>query len=209
MDIIKGNVRLHKPNSRDLPGTILMTKIKVYLTNDERVELFRLHAAGQNRHVIQEKFKISKSTYYRTLATTVPTFAATVKSIGRRKKEQKAKYSEVEQAVLDAFASYRGLGLPISGPLLQSVARRAATRIIEDPETPTNVSNKYLRATFGESWLDKIKARHHLRSLRLNGERAAVSGDWEGKMAEIGRLITELGVDKARIYNWDETGLFY
>jgi len=185
-----------------------MTKKNVFLTNNERNEFFRLRAAGTSRRVIQDKFKITKSTYYRILSRPIPSFASSDPA-GRIKKVQKSKYFEIDQKVLDAFSSYRELGLPVSGPLLQTIAKRKAAGIIDDPTTPEVIRNKYLKATFGESWLDKFKLRHQLRSLRLNGERAAVPDDWEEKMECVSRMIADLGVSKDRIYNWDETGFFF
>jgi len=108
---------------------MIMTKKRVYLTNNERNEFIRMHAAGNSRQAILDKFKITKSTYYRILSGPKLDFAAT-NSVGRRKKEQKPKYFEIEQLVLDAFASYRELGLPVSGPLFQSIARRKAAGIL-------------------------------------------------------------------------------
>lgn len=185
-----------------------MPKKNVFLTNTERKEFFRMRATGTSRQAILDRFNITKSTFYRILSRPALSSEAT-ESLGARKKEQKPKYFEIEQQVLDAFASYRGLGLLVSGPLFQSIARRTAARIIEDPATSEDIRNKYRKATFGGSWLDKIKGRHQLRSLRLNGERAEVSIGWEEKMAKIARIITELGIGKEQVYNWDETGLFY
>src|SRR5690242_1704916 len=71
-----------------------MTKKNVFLTNNERNEFFRLRAAGTSRRVIQDKFKITKSTYYRILSRPIPSFASSVPA-GRIKKVQKSKYFEI------------------------------------------------------------------------------------------------------------------
>jgi hypothetical protein len=185
-----------------------MTKRSVFLTNIKRDEFFRMHTAGQSRQAVQDKLRISKSTFYHTLSRPPPSIAA-LETSGGGKKDQKPKYSEIEQLVLEAFTWYRSLGLPASGPLFQSIARRTATRIIKDPTTPDDICDKYLKATFGGSWLDKIKTRHQMWSLWINGERAKVVAHWEELMTEIGRIIMELGISKERVYNWDETGFFY
>ncbi len=46
--------------------------------------------------------------------------------------------------------------------------------------------------------------------VRINGERASVdAAETERQMQKIRKHIEDLAVPKDRIYNWDETGLFY
>ena len=72
------------------------------------------------------------------------------------------------------------------------------------------VKAKYSKATFGDSFVDKFKARNEFRGLRVNGERASVNEkETEEKMAIIRERIIKSLAGPADVWNFDETGLFY
>ena len=48
-----------------------------------------------------------------------------------------------------------------------------------------------------------------MRKVRINGERASIPVNWEELMQQILQLISSENIPISRIYNWDETALFY
>jgi hypothetical protein len=126
-----------------------------------------------------------------------------------RKRSQKPRYNEIEKVVSDTFYACRSNGLPVSGPHLQLLAREECQKLTLRGDLPAHMRAKYANATFGASWLKGFKERNSLRLLRINGERASVPIDYDTLMEPVRRFVAEKGIPPTRIFNWDETGLFY
>jgi len=112
-------------------------------------------------------------------------------------------------SVAEIFCACRANGFPVTGPHLQLLAKEECRKLIASEDTPEEIRGKYASATFGDSWLRGFKSRHSLRNLRISGERASVPLDFEALMAPVVSFIQDKGIPPSRIFNWDETGLFY
>jgi hypothetical protein len=130
-------------------------------------------------------------------------------STGNRKRVVTKKYAEVNEQVRKRCSYIRNRGLPVSGPLLRSIAFKVLKDLRDDENIQPEIKEKYHNASFNTSWLDAFKLDHDLRKVRINGERAALTINLEELMDPIRNTIASLNIPIFRIWNWDETGLFY
>ena len=117
---------------------------------------------------IMSKYNISSSAYYRIIQNEETTLKPSQKRV------QRARYELINKKVSEVFDKIRVNGYPVSGPALKLLAENARRNLLEDPSTPDEDKRTYSSARFGDSWLDKFKAAHGARNLRVNGERASV-----------------------------------
>lgn len=83
---------------------------------------------------------------------------------------------------------------------------------LEDPDQPTFTLHPTDPEPVQQTWLDDIDVIEHARSqklLKINGERAAMPDDWEAAHEAVVKLVEDGGFPASRIFNLDETGLFY
>ena len=121
-------------------------------------------------------------------------------------------YSEVLDLTIKDCDNHRALGLPLSSLMIRGYAVHNAETIMKDTSGlySEEVNAKYSKATFGDSFVDNLKARFQYRGLRVNGERASVNEEeTEQKMAIIRERIIKSLAGPADVWNFDETGLFY
>ena len=128
------------------------------------------------------------------------------------KRNRDPNYSEVFDLTFKDCENHRALGQPLSGLMISGYATYNAETIMNDTSGlySEEVKAKYANATFGQSFVDKFKARYQFRGLRVNGERASVNEkETEEKMLVIRDKIIKSLAGPEDIWNWDETGLFY
>ncbi|KAI3647456.1 hypothetical protein MP228_007677 [Amoeboaphelidium protococcarum] len=125
------------------------------------------------------------------------------------KKTQKAKYFEIEEQLVEYCSVIRSYGAPISGPQVQIRAHSLLSKLLADPNVPQDFKNRYADAKFSDTWLRGFKKRNGYRWVRINGERASIKEDYEALLQPILDDLERLQIPPERIYNWDETGLFY
>lgn len=116
----------------------------------------------------------------------------------QRKRDRKAKFPELENALMQWFSNARSQNIPISGEIMKEKAKQFAEQLqISDFECSTG-------------WLDKFKERHELTFKKVCGEANSVDtgtgamSDWKTKLQTI---LSEYQAED--IFNADETGLFY
>jgi DDE superfamily endonuclease/Tc5 transposase DNA-binding domain len=119
------------------------------------------------------------------------------------------KYKEVEKMVLDEFERLRAIGIPMNGPRLKLIALKKRDELLNSDNYSAKVKLMYSTATFGDSWFEKFKKRHQIYNRRLNGERAKITNESLLEMNNVRAVIRCLNLPLNRIYNWDETALFY
>lgn len=122
----------------------------------------------------------------------------------QQKRKPTVRYQNVEEWLLDAISNLHSIGVPLSGPNIQSLAKNRRSIYC-----PLDLKEVYKSATFTDCWLEKFKKRNGFRMLRINGERASIAQSYEGCMNEITEAIAKLHLPNSHIFNWDETGLFY
>ncbi|XP_060077937.1 tigger transposable element-derived protein 4-like [Ylistrum balloti] len=115
-----------------------------------------------------------------------------------RKRDKKAKFPELENALIKWFAQVRSQNIPLSGEVVKLKAKEFATKLgLSDFESSTG-------------WLDRFKERNNLSFKKVCGESKSVDSqsnqmlDWQTKLKSI---LQEY--QPCDIYNADETGIFF
>lgn len=115
-----------------------------------------------------------------------------------RKTMKKGEYEQTSEALFLWFSNLRGLGSPISGPMLQAKAIEFHKRF-KDGEANFSAS---------DGWLDRWKKRYGIRQLHISGEKlSADSSEIEAFSLKIKDLVLDNGLTSDQIFNCDETGL--
>lgn len=112
---------------------------------------------------------------------------------------KKPENPEVEEALYTWFLQQRKNDVPVSSEILRTKARYFYEQITGKTD---------FQASSG--WLDKFKARHGIRFLKVCGER--VSSDAEAVAPfhlKLQALIEEMQLTKDQVYNADESALFW
>jgi len=66
------------------------------------------------------------------------------------------------------------------------------------------------RLTLSNGWLDRYKARNHLKEFKRHGEAASASLEVvDGERQRIQELLATYNVELRDLFNVDETGFFY
>jgi hypothetical protein len=159
--------------------------------------------------MIADRFNVSLKTVQRAKKLTLENVEVSHGLQGSRKKRSNIKYKEVEDYALDLIERTRSSGYSLKGPHLQIMCRKKARSILADPSASDSAKTRYTGATFGRSWLTLFYKRNDIRSIRINGERASVPINYDELMDPIRELIQEKAIPPSRIFNMDETGLFY
>ncbi|XP_046686190.1 jerky protein homolog-like [Homalodisca vitripennis] len=115
-----------------------------------------------------------------------------------RKTMKKGEYEQTSEALFLWFSNLRGVGSPISGPMLQAKAVEFNKRF-KDGEANFSAS---------DGWLDRWKKRYGIRQLNISGEKlSADSSEIESFSLRMKELILDHGLTSDQIFNCDETGL--
>lgn len=180
-----------------------MTKTRKHLNGKEIQSLIADRAKGLSANILMERYNITTSTFYRILRS------ETAPLQPDQKKVQRAKYSKLNEKVYEMFLVLRNQGLPVSGPAIKLLAASAKHELLSDSSTSIEDIRLYTRAQFSNTWLEKFNNLYKIRNLRVNGERASVPADVWISMAPIIAELERMNLPINRIYNWDETGIFY
>ena len=106
----------------------------------------------------------------------------------------------LDGVALTAFCTKRADGVPLSGPIMQTLVSQLSQEI-HGSDTPPEVS---------KGWVDRWKSRHGIRSIRIAGEiRSADTQAAEAFLPELQKVVEEEGLVPEQIFNCDETGLYW
>ncbi|XP_064647061.1 tigger transposable element-derived protein 6-like [Lineus longissimus] len=114
----------------------------------------------------------------------------------RKRLNVSSELQDVDDLTWKWFQQARSHSLPVSGPMIQEIARQIAL----------GLDKKDFKASNG--WLEKWKTRHNINQVTICGESESVDDnmvdEWKKKLPEL-----VAGYDPKDIFNMDETGLFY
>ena len=106
----------------------------------------------------------------------------------------------LDGVALKALCTKRADALPLSGPIMQTLVSQLS-REIHGSDTPPGIS---------KGWLDRWKARHGIRSIRIAGEiRSADTQAAEAFLPELQRVVEDESLVPEQIFNCNETGLYW
>ena len=109
----------------------------------------------------------------------------------------------MDQALYTWFVQQTSTGTPILGPLLQEKAKHFSMQL--NGESADHESFKVSTA-----WLNKLKNRHGIRNLSIQGEKLSAAEETvEPFLQKLNKVIEERGLIPEQIYNADETGLLW
>jgi len=114
------------------------------------------------------------------------------------KKTRIVKQSDINTILWRWFKTARGRGYPISGPILQEMAKKIAN------ELGSNTQN----FVASEGWLQKWKNRNNVKTYAVCGESGTnnliMVNEWK---ITLGSLIGDIKLEN--VFNMDETGYFF
>ena len=169
------------------------------LTLEEKIKVIKFIDQGNSERKTVNEFKISKgqvSNIKKRKAEYLELYEDEFAPKDRCRKVRSAEYEEVNQLVWRWFERARAKNIPLSGPIVQEVARGFAK----------NIGKEDFQASNG--WLECFRKRHQIVFQNLHGE--AQSADATSASDYISRLPTIIGdYTPENIFNADETGLFY
>jgi hypothetical protein len=114
----------------------------------------------------------------------------------RVKEKRASKFEEVNSAVWEWFVHVRGMGLPITGPLIQGKAKEIAVGMEADGFKASN------------GWLEAFQKRHNVSLRAISGESHDVdSATVEQWLERLPGLLKDF--DAKNVFNCDETGLCF
>ncbi|CAF1622589.1 unnamed protein product [Adineta ricciae] len=169
------------------------------LTLEQKINLIKENEAGSCYRDLRDKFNVS---------------IGAVSNILKRKREYMSDYEtnlsknvkrktshdfsqSINESVYEWFVAQRAKKIPVSGPILQTYARKVAREL--DGESEFKASN---------GWLERFRTRYNVNFRVISGEAAAVCeetvADWKSRLATI---LEEY--NPGDVYNCDETGLYY
>ena len=128
-------------------------------------------------------------------------FADTVDTdVGLSRKRARLSTDPVlDKAVYSWFCDKRADGVPLSGPIIQSQAAQMMQELCPSAAPPPS-----------RGWLDRWKARHAIRSIRIQGEiRSSDSDAAEAFLPQLQTVVEAEGLVPDQIWNADETGLYW
>jgi len=115
-----------------------------------------------------------------------------------RKRARVCEDPALDKVVYTAFCAKRADGVPLSGPIMQTMASQLSQNL-HGTATPPEIS---------KGWIDRWKARHGIRSIRISGEiRSSDSAAAEAFLPELQRVVETESLVPDQIWNCDETGL--
>lgn len=121
-----------------------------------------------------------------------------VGGVSSRKTLKKGDYEQTCEALFLWFSQLRGMGSPVSGPMLQAKALEFHKKFKDGEE----------KFTASEGWLDRWKKRYGVRQLNISGEKLSADSseiaEFQKNMEEI---VLKEGLTSDQIFNSDETGL--
>ena len=175
-------------------------KKKKSLTLSQKVELINTFENGhQSRSVIAKEFGVSKS----TVADIIKKKDRIVEAYEEcnygteRKRLRTSFYGDVEQSLLSWLKQARTLGIPITGPAVQSKGRELAV-LMGHPDFVCS-----------QGWLYRFKARHGIMFRPLNecnGESAS-NGTEDWLSGSLPRLLVEYSPQN--IFSAGEVGFYW
>lgn len=189
------------------PVIMSLEKKYRYHSKSEKFQAWTERNAGIPASHICSKYGFTERTFQRIMATPEDVIRGWENCLSKRKVV--VKYEEVERYVYEKLLFYRQQGYPVSGPYLQYLATTKADEILMDMSIPLSVRQKYDGAKFEHNWLTRFNQRNKVRQIRINGERASIPTEANAQMEVCRGYIRDFGIDPSKVYNWDETGLFY
>ena len=169
------------------------------LTLEEKVEVIRFLQNGNSERKAADKFCVSKGS---------------IGNIKKRSKEYLDQYSdlsipnnirrngkpteneEINHLTWEWFKKIRAADIPVSGPMLQLVAKKFAEEL----------NNTAFAASNG--WLERFRTRHQISFKVLSGESDSADLQEAQNFASRFKELCE-GYAVEDIFNADETGLFF
>lgn len=114
----------------------------------------------------------------------------------KSKKLRPSQHNDVDQALLKWFKYQRASNIPISGPILQAKANDFSEKFGKPREITS-------------AWIQRFRQRHSIVSGRISGESAAAPAGVSEKWLETIWPKLKEGYSDEKIYNADESGLFF
>ena len=173
------------------------------LTVEQKIEALKVLDGGSSERDVANRFSTGKGTINRVtrsqnnledLKDDEGNLSAYLKK--RKNCVIKPQYEQIENSVVRFLTAARERGMPVTGPMLKSLAERQARKSVIDGFTAS------------EGWSGKVKARHCISGRKLSGEAGAVNKvvikNWKEDLPGI-----IAGYDMKYIFNCDETALFF
>lgn len=170
---------------------------KPQLTLKEKIAMANDLKKGMTEAEASKKYGCGKGTIYRVKKESDKLLEMDENLVGNKKRKISTKFEDLEMAVIEWINMARDNNCVVTGPIIQKVASKLAKN--------RDISEETFKASNG--WLQNFKARHHLISKLLQGERADAPVESAEKFKE--RLPELLSSYEPKdIYNADEVGLF-
>jgi predicted DNA-binding protein YlxM (UPF0122 family) len=169
------------------------------LTLEQKINLIKQNEGGSSYRELCNNFKISigaVSNVIKRKSEYMSDYETNLNKKVKRKTSHDFSQS-INELVYEWFTAQRAKKIPVSGPILQTYARKVAQELGD--ESGFKASN---------GWLERFRIRYNVHFRVISGEGAAVNQDtvtdWKTRLSTI--LEQYNPVD---IYNCDETGLYY
>lgn len=164
---------------------------------------------GASQTSVMNKYKISRRqcSKIRTEETQLRKTLQSASGLEHRKSLRSGKYPVVEEELVKFISFARKAGVSITRDVIHFRALKIKAELLS--KEMDDVERKALEHfSPSESWVTKFVKRHGLKSIRLHGEAGSVDPELvrEG-IKKLRRELESYSLD--RIYNMDETGLFY
>lgn len=115
-----------------------------------------------------------------------------------RKTMKKGDYEQTTEALFLWFSQLRGMGSPVSGPMLQAKAIEFQKKF-KDGEDNFSAS---------DGWIYRWKKKYGIRQLNISGEKlSANASEVVEFQSKINEVVLNEGLTYDQIFNCDETGL--
>jgi len=115
-----------------------------------------------------------------------------------RKRARLSADPALDKIAYTAFCAKRADGVPLSGPIIQTMVSQINQELQGSPSAPE----------ITRGWIDRWKARHGIRSIQISGEiRSSDTAAAEAFLPELQRVVETESFVPDQIWNCDETGL--
>ena len=147
----------------------IISSYKSALTIEQRQNALKMLDDGKTERAVAEFFNVGEGTINRiksnrvTIQLHVDETGEIPENIRKRKHAVVVPmYEDIETAVIEFLKLARDRGMPVTGPMLRTLAEREAS------------ANGVEGFKASEGWLSKVKARHGICGRALSGDAAGV-----------------------------------
>lgn len=175
---------------------------RVVLSLADKIQIIKQLDKGVTGKVLAEKYGLGQATIsdIKKNRISILNYVSVLESedgSSSRKSMKMASNKELEDVIFKWFLQQRGMGNPITGPILCEKAKLLAEKL--------NCSSSF-KASNG--WLRNFKFRHGIRELDLSGEKLSADPKAAENFIEKFKNLAD-SYDPDFLYNADETGLVW